>query len=480
MSIKYTKVIVCFLLLLSLTLASGCISPPEKGSVENESETEFVPAPVLDDNDAEMLRYREYREKIPLAFSEVLPAPEKDFEYSVSDDGQSVVINGYSGSERIVVIPETVDGKNVLAIAESAFKNSNLRAVYVPDSIKNIGKGAFAGCSELTTLRLPIIGDGAEYENAGYIFGAITYESNAVSVPASLNTIIYGKNVTYIPDNAFSGFKSIEALSFEGTLDGIGKFAFYENSSLIYAGISTLDGEVGNYAFAECKNLVSMSFGTEVERIGLGTFLNCNSLKSLTLPFVGEKKDENQYLGYIFGAENVEWNSYFVPKALKEITLLDSCSEIENLAFSNCGQICSIVLPDTIKKIGIRAFYKCSSLREITIPNAVEKIGDDAFFMCLSLGKVTFEKDADVSLGKQMFFMCTSLEKISLPDSTAIISPSMFYGCKSLKTVNGKGISSIGKDAFYGCMALEEVATVDADRIESGNTDYINAMNKNK
>lgn len=475
---KCVKIFVCVFLLFSFALLSGCISPPGKESNGSESETEFVPAPVLEDDDADIAKYTEYKEKIPLAFSGMFPALESDFEYTVLDDGMSVVVNKYLGKEKVVVVPEYIHEKKVVSIAEAAFENSLLRAAYLPDSIENIGRGAFAGCQDLTTLRLPIIGGDSEHENAGYIFGAITSDSNSVSVPKSLTTIIYGEKVTYIPDNSFAGFKSVEAISFEGTVNGIGEFAFYENSSLIYVGSQNFRGDVGKYAFAECKSLVHVELGSDIEKIGIGTFLNCSSVKSLTLPFVGGGKDENQYIGYIFGAENVEWNMYFVPGSLRKIILLESCDTIANMAFSNCGQICSIILPETIKEIGMRAFYKCSSLREMTIPKSVGKIGADAFFMCWSLAEIHFDKDANVILENQVFFMCSSLESVAFPDSVGRIPSSMFYGCDLLKIVEGKGISSIEKDAFYSCGCLESVVTIDESKIESGNMDYINAMNK--
>lgn len=76
------------------------------------------------------------------------------FSYEIEEDG--VVITGYSGEETAVDIPETVDGKPVVAIGQQAFEgNSALTHVTLPESVVRIGAYAFHGCTALAEISLP-------------------------------------------------------------------------------------------------------------------------------------------------------------------------------------------------------------------------------------------------------------------------------------------------------------------------------------
>ena len=464
--------------LILMLLVCGCVAAPDKnGGDENLSEEEetFVPAPDEELDPEIQAEYDKYKENAGLAFGTYSPANASDFEYG-GEDGNITILK-YKGSERVVVIPEEIDGKTVTRIEAEAFSDSTVRAVYVPDSVVFIGRGAFENCDSLTTLRLPIMGDGAENTNCGYIFGALTSDSNTVAVPASLEMIIFGENVTEVEDNAMSGFKSLKAVVFTDKLVKIGQFSFYENEELLYVDLGSSVKEVGEYAFADCGSVVRIELSESCEKIGLGAFLNCESLKYLTLPFVGGSNNENTFFGYIFGAENYEWNDNFVPGSLSDLTLLDTCTEISDMAFADCTGLVQVPLPENLTEIGIRAFYTCYSIRGINIPDSVEKIGNDAFFQCRTLASVEFGEGSVLSgIGKQAFYGCESLKSIVLPDGVTVINASSFFGCKSLESVGFSNVQSIGEDAFGGCVSLKEAEAIDEEKIEEGNYYYTSVM----
>lgn len=79
--------------------------------------------------------------------------PADDFQYSISDN--SVYIKGYLGSDSSIVIPERIEGKYVISISSEAFnKNNTIESVYIPDSVRYIGKYAFNRCENLKDIRL--------------------------------------------------------------------------------------------------------------------------------------------------------------------------------------------------------------------------------------------------------------------------------------------------------------------------------------
>ena len=148
-------------------------------------------------------KYNEYKENLTLAFSGNEETPAESFEYEVGESG--VKLTGFVGGESIVVIPQSIDGKKVTAIAAGAFSGKGVRAISVPDCVNVIECGAFADCDGLSTVRLPFIGDGDENCYVGYAFGAQSYSQNSLKLPQSLEYVIIGGNVTEIADNAFVG-----------------------------------------------------------------------------------------------------------------------------------------------------------------------------------------------------------------------------------------------------------------------------------
>ena len=75
---------------------------------------------------------------------------QNDLEFEILDDGGSVRITGYNGRAAEVVLPDTINGYAVTAIADHAFDDcDSLTAIYIPSGIKRIGEYAFSGCTSL-------------------------------------------------------------------------------------------------------------------------------------------------------------------------------------------------------------------------------------------------------------------------------------------------------------------------------------------
>ena len=85
---------------------------------------------------------------------------ESDFSYSVLSDG-TIKITGYYGSDTEIIIPDTINGKQVSAIGNYVFYvpyngTSTVVSVDVPDGVTSIGDYAFAQCRSLSSIILPI------------------------------------------------------------------------------------------------------------------------------------------------------------------------------------------------------------------------------------------------------------------------------------------------------------------------------------
>lgn len=144
-----------------------------------------------------------------------------NFYYELDDDG-NIIITGYKGKEKNVVIPEYVSGVKVVAIADNVFsrgiKGSDIESVTIPGSIKEIGDNAFCRCRELETVKI-------------------------------------SEGVETIGDSAFWGCTSLKEIEIPDSVETIEEAAFYHCNDLEYVEIPDSVEKMDDYAFGFCENL---------------------------------------------------------------------------------------------------------------------------------------------------------------------------------------------------------------------------------
>lgn len=454
--------VLAILLVLSVILTSCIARPGEETETEGATQAPERFTPAVDEGaDSELAKaYAEYSENLSLAFGESDKTDASSFEY-VEADGK-ITITGFIGNESIVMIPDAIEDKTVVKIAAGAFSGKGVRAVYVPDGVLQIEKGAFANSEGLSTVRLPFVGDGGDIGYIGHVFGAEEYSQNSLKLPTSLKYIIIGGSAEKIDDNAFAGCKDLAAVSLSESVKEIGEFAFFECDDLVCIKFSGVES-VGQYAFGYCESLYYISL-SGVNSIGKGALASCSSLYGVELTF-GEN---NEFLGHAFGADSADYNDEFVPKSLRRVAVTEGCVAIPDRAFAACRYLTEITMPESVTKIGIRAFYACRSLVGIDLCNGVKTVGDDAFFGCDNLVTAKLGDGLEI-IGMQAFYGCRALKEITVPSSVTEIRSSTFFGCESLETVVLGGVNKIGKDAFAGCKSLTPPDTSKVIDVADGN-----------
>ena len=200
-------------------------------------------------------------------------------------------------------------------------------------TVTSISRGAFSGCSSLSSIILP-----GSVRSIGY--GAFEYCS-------SLSSIALPDSVTSIDDGAFRDCSSLVSITLTSSVTSIGKGAFANCSSLTSMNLPASVESIRDGAFHGCSSLTSISLLGCVTIIGDGAFYGCSSLPSITLPDC--------------------------------VTIIGDC------AFRDCSSLTSITIPNSVTIIGDGAFRDCSSLNWITIPDSVTSIGVGAFSGCSSL-----------------------------------------------------------------------------------------------
>ncbi len=99
-----------------------------------------------------------------------------------------VVLEEYLGSEEEIVVPSEVEGKKVVSIAKDTFKNNTyVKKIVIPGSVRAVGVSAFKGCINLESLEIE---EGTEFI-ASYAFRNCK-ALKTVKLPDSLTEIGYG------------------------------------------------------------------------------------------------------------------------------------------------------------------------------------------------------------------------------------------------------------------------------------------------
>lgn len=259
------------------------------------------------------------------------------YKYQVYDDG-TVILTEYKGSESALTIPDKIDGKPVIALANGLFKGiTSIQTLRLGKNIEIIGEICFADCTSLYDIKfndkLWSIGSWAFYNTPW-----LNTQSDEFVVVGDSVLIKYNGSspVITIPDNVKHIVDAFEGATYLVSVD---------------LGDNLLT--VGDYAFAHCDNLRLVRFGKSIRSIGSYAFNECGALTSLVLP--------------------------------------DSLESIGAYAFNYCGAITSADLGKGLRIIGNDAFYSCVRLKVLTFSTSLTEIGTYAFKECNSIMLVYYD-----------------------------------------------------------------------------------------
>ncbi len=417
------------------------------------------------------------------------------FRYYINEKSEAVITR-YIGGESDVVVPSTLGGYMVTAIAPLAFScmksggifaddryiaDNQLVSVFLPDTVKIIGKFAFAQNLSLEEINIPS--------------GIKMIPTECFFECESLKEIVLPETVTEIGDMAFKWCEKLEKIEMQGV------------------------EKIGIYAFNLCKALSHIGYSDKLKEVGAGSFYSCNLTGTLNLSSVikiGSNAFDSTKITKVILNDNLEKLEYGVFQSCtlleeinfpsKLISIGECCfrmsginkavfneglKEIGALAFDMCKELYIMELPESIEKIGNYAFEN-TLLEIVTVPENLKIIGYRAFGYCKELEilyfnakncKVNFEQgymdesddsgNAPPFLGcnlKEIYFgegvtsiggysapfgtfeNCSALESVMIPDTVYQIGTAAFKNCSSLETAVIPGsVTQIADDAFEGC-----------------------------
>lgn len=152
-------------------------------------------------------------------------------------NGSYIAITGYTGEEKNIEIPESIDGFIVQKIANGAFQDTDIESVKIPDSVEVLGDDAFKRCKALKTIDLGHVKTiGGSTFSECHSLKELIFPEGLTSIGGwgannctALVRIVLPDSLTTISRNAFSGCTNLESINYpmslkmpeKGSLKGI-------------------------------------------------------------------------------------------------------------------------------------------------------------------------------------------------------------------------------------------------------------------
>ena len=307
---------------------------------------------------------------VPLSYSVIYPADESEF--SITDSG---AINGYTGDEKSIIVPDTINGITPTAVSSGAFNSTDIKAVVLPESVTKLNSNAFNQAMNLTSITAPGVEDIGIF--AFYYCTSLT----DVDMP----------NVKVVRRSGFEGCRKLQSVNFNETVEefygSVFKgtaftYAYFPNvynfkdtfadTPLIAADLPLMYWASG--AFSNCYSLEWL-YAPELEELGGGAFKNCTKLTEFV-------KDGQYDLTKIKLLEA----DAFAYSCFKEI-YLPLITEINDSGAFQSSQAEYIDIPN-VTFLGSSTFNNCQKLKHINMPDFVDATRDpyaNIFTDCFAL-----------------------------------------------------------------------------------------------
>lgn len=214
------KLVVGMMVLATIFAITACGKDSSEKTAGKESGQESIKSTESGDGAETEEKKEDNKEKSnakknDLSLEALLEREETDISelhYEIEEDG--VHITQFWGDSEVVVIPEQIEGKDVVEI-EAAFTNdTSIKGVVIPETVHTLGVDAFAGCTSLETVAikgngLTVIGGRCfiiceNLKNINLPDSLQCIEDLAFSGCTSLTEIDIPENVEYMEQSVFA------------------------------------------------------------------------------------------------------------------------------------------------------------------------------------------------------------------------------------------------------------------------------------
>ncbi|MBQ2988516.1 MAG: leucine-rich repeat domain-containing protein [Clostridia bacterium] len=332
------------------------------------------------------------------------------------DNSDDYLIVGDGVLIKCTAHPSVLDlsGKGIKMIGGSAFYNAVahdeasvygykyadiLDRIVIPDTVREIGKSAFAGCIALKNITL-------SKELRRIDNGAFNLLVSSTMASAKVNLEDCTK-LEYIGAYAFQGCNGIENLVLPASVKHVGEYAFDATKAQT------------NFIDTASKATEEKDRYWIVGDILLSAYV-ADGQTAVHIP---------EGVKIIAGSALCGWDSAYAPEDSKGL----SASGVSKFNITN--KVTELYLPEGVESIGNMAFFRMACVETIGLPSTLKTIGTNAFCFCTKLSEVTGGEGLQ-EISDYAFSYCASITNFQIPENVSAIGANVFAGCSSLKTVH--------------------------------------------
>ena len=225
---------------------------------------------------------------------------------------------------------------------------SSIHTVVIKNGVTTIGRGAFYGMMNLTSVTLP---------------DSITTIGNyAFYYCDALTNVTLPDSVTSIGKHAFHCCAALTTVTLPNSLTSIKERAFAECEALTRISIPDSVTSISDFAFVFCTNLNSASIGRGVTKIGQQIFMGCNNLREVhflgNAPTMKDRTFANVTATAYYPAANSTWTSKVKKDYGGDLTWVSSEAKLSAPKVSASNSVSSGKVKLTWNKIDGAAEYQ--------------------------------------------------------------------------------------------------------------------------
>jgi len=178
-----------------------------------------------------------------------------------------------------VIIPD-----GITMIRDSAFIYcTKLTSINIPNSVNGIAQSAFKGCSSLTAINVSA-GSKNYMSDNGVLYNKDKTILQTYPVGKTGSSFVIPNSVTNVGDGAFSDCINLTSITIPNSVKYIGEYTFSKCTNLTSITIPNSVKYIGWSAFEGCKNLASVTMMDGVDNIEDGAFADCPKITSIIIP----------------------------------------------------------------------------------------------------------------------------------------------------------------------------------------------------